>query len=94
MAEELVPEGQDLHLPVISGATYISSTKWMIFSICSSTWRRSLPTTASAIDGLLPEVLVLDLGDRDVEAGLHPVGHPAEHLPLGLQRAAVRESGG
>ena len=36
-----------------------------------------------------PDVVVVDLSDRDVELGLHLVGHPAHDLALRLERRSA-----
>src|SRR5215510_14848904 len=38
---------------------------------------------------LLPQIIVVHLGDRDVEASLEAVDGPAQHLPLGFEGTAL-----
>src|SRR5215470_4959869 len=90
-AEELVAEGENLQLPADQRGDVhlLHEVDDLLDLLVHVTAVRAHHRQGDG--GALPEVLILHLGDRDVEPGLQPVGDATEHLPLRLQRAGVRD---
>src|SRR4029453_12277922 len=82
-AEELVAEGEDLQLPAAQGGDVhlLHEVDDLLDLLVHVTAVRAHHRQGDG--GPLPEVLILHLGDGDVEPGLEPIGDPTEHLPLG-----------
>src|SRR5262245_23072054 len=90
-AEELVTEGEDLQLTADQRGDVhlLHEVDHLLDLLVHVTAVRAHHRECDG--GALPEVLVLHLGNRDVEPGLEAVGDATEHLPLRLQRAGVRD---
>ena len=89
LTEELIAEGEDLQLPADEGRDVhlLDEVEDLLDLLVHVPAVRAHHRQGDG--GPLPEVLVLHLGHRDVEARLEAIGDPPEDLSLGLQRTGV-----